>query len=157
MWKHESNWSCSFGFLFCVVGMCSDGSEVCTSSICRVTKCGSCVGCEVQCWDWCSCEPHYSQQSHSLLTLIGAFTISLLTSPSAHFYLLILTWRFTSCLPTSGTLPLPTVHFQLCVHGLSTHMCSLPHSLLLMVKRAVIEMLSVGSILTLYFSPSSNC
>ena len=78
-------------------------------------------------------------------------------SPLAHSYLLTLKMPFTSSLLTSVLLPLPTVQFQLAVHGLSTHICPPPHSMLLALKRVLLEMLSIGSILTLYFSPSQNC
>jgi hypothetical protein len=37
IWKHENNWSWSFGFLCCVVGMCCNGSVEYTASILRVT------------------------------------------------------------------------------------------------------------------------
>ena len=85
---------------------------------------------------------------HSLITHM---------SPPAHSYLLTFKLPFTSSVPTSVHLPLPTAQFQLAVHGMSTHLCPSPHSLLLALKRTVLEMLYIGSVLTLYFSPSLNC
>ena len=49
------------------------------------------------------------------------------------------------------------MQFLLAIHGLSTHICPPRCSLLLAHKRAVLEMLSIGLILTLYFSPTQNC
>ena len=127
--KRENSWSCSFGFLWRVVGVCTDVSEVWAASIFRVNECGLCVECEVHCWDWCRREPHYSQQSTSLLTLKGAFTVSLLTClhlhiptcwplncrsqalcprPSTcHYPLPSFSWPFMVCLLTCAHLHIP--------------------------------------------------
>ena len=157
IWKHENSWSCSFGFVCHVVGMCCDVSEECTASIFRVNECGLCVECEVHCCNWCSCESHYSQQSTSLLTSKVAFTISLLTYLCLH---IPICWPYNYYSrapyphPSTSHYPISSFSWPFMVCLL---MCPPPHSLLLALKRAVLEMLSVGSILTLYFSPSPNC
>ena len=69
---------------------------------------------------------------HSLITHM---------SPPAHSCLLTFKLPFTSSVPTSVHLPLPTVEFQLAAHVMSTHLCPSPHSLLWSLKGTVLEML----------------
>ena len=42
IWKYKNSWSCSFGFLCLVFGVCCDVSEECTAYIFRVTMCFMC-------------------------------------------------------------------------------------------------------------------